>query len=108
VKLRNAEDFRATAQWSVVGPAYSSIRAGYYNKRVLLRQRTGTNRHRGIAPRLGVRGVVPVQCEPGTQPRRYPLRSVEVEAIEIHDLVPRGNEVVHELPLGVVTAVYLR
>src|SRR5690242_21937540 len=33
--------------------------------------------------------------------------SGEVEAIEVHDLVPRGNEVVHELVLRVVTCVDL-
>ncbi len=45
----------------------------------------------------------------GIVPRRktYPLRSGKVEAIEIHDLVPRSDEVTHELLFGVVTRVDL-
>ena len=35
------------------------------------------------------------------------LRSSEVETIEIHDLRPRRNEVVHELLLGVVAGIHL-
>src|SRR5688572_15706347 len=35
-------------------------------------------------------------------------RSGKVEAIEIHDLVPRGHEVAHELLPGVVARVDLR
>src|SRR5680860_600528 len=33
--------------------------------------------------------------------------SGQVEAIEVHDLVPRGHEVLHELLLRVFTSVYL-
>jgi hypothetical protein len=41
-------------------------------------------------------------------PGIHPLRSDEVEAIEIHDLVPRRDEIIHERLLGVVTGVDLR
>src|SRR5499427_5730799 len=34
--------------------------------------------------------------------------SGQVEAVEVHDLVPRGNEVAHELLLRVVARVDLR
>src|SRR6266702_1952677 len=35
-------------------------------------------------------------------------RSAEIEAIEVHDLVPRRHEVTHELLLRVVSCVDLR
>ena len=37
----------------------------------------------------------------------YLLRSCKVEAIEIHDLVPRSDEITHKLLLGVDTPVDL-
>ena len=48
---------------------------------------------------------------PGCREPRHRLRggkSTEVEAIEVHDLVPRRHEVTHELLLRVVTCVDLR
>ena len=38
----------------------------------------------------------------------YLSRSGEVEAIEIHHLVPRSHEVTHELLFRVVTCIHLR
>src|SRR5438552_14841515 len=40
--------------------------------------------------------------------RPWDQRSGEVEAIEVHDLVPRSHEVTHELLLRVVACVDLR
>src|SRR5512136_2334273 len=40
--------------------------------------------------------------------KAYPLRSRKVEAVKVHDLVPRRYKVVHELLLGVLTAIDLR
>ncbi len=44
--------------------------------------------------------IVDVRCGVITS-----LRSGKIEAIKIHDLIPRSNEVTHELLLGVVTPV---
>src|SRR5829696_1554017 len=75
----------------------------------MLRQhsKAGTDAPRGSPARLAWR----VQCWSGErfgEPVTGPGWSVEVEAIEVHDLVPGGHEVPHELLLPVVRCVDLR
>ena len=37
--------------------------------------------------------------------KKFLLRSGEIEAVKVHDLVPGRHEVGHELPLGIRTCV---
>ena len=53
-----------------------------------------------------VRGLLPFVGRSLPFVRRF--GSVEVEAVEVHDLVPGRHEVQHELLLGVVARVDLR
>jgi len=58
-----------------------------------------------VSPRARDTGG-PGGCPPGP-PNHIPSRSGEVEAVEVHDLRPGGDEVVHELLLRVVAGVDL-
>src|SRR5262249_3521181 len=59
-------------------------------------------------PRVFCRASALVTGSGRTGHQSYGQLLEEVEAIEVHDLVPRGHEVSYELLLGVVTRVDLR
>lgn len=70
------------------GPLWARLKATPGTRHRASRMNSGS--HGGARPVLGSSG------------------SVEIESIEIHDLVPRSDEVVHELLLCVVARIDLR
>src|SRR5690606_34236201 len=75
-------------------------------------KRNGPGRHwywpSGGAARSGSEKKPPAACLRTRRADRAQASLAEVEAVGVHDLRPRGDEVTHELLLAVVLGIHLR